>query len=190
MTEVETHANSTDFRRSSEGTSWAPKTVGITAGFSKDDLWHNFETILAHRPPGTSVTVDLTNDLRLLPASLLMALGFCAFRSISDTNSGTGVRNHRNGQLRRGGARRGRLASSTGRSTPSGALPTSGSAWTAARTSAPPPRLDLTAMFQLRGWAQGVSEWKRTGRSDGLMEHVNAVLGLGPVLKLREPDAQ
>ena len=132
---------------------WPLRFVRIHDGKDQGELWGNFQLILDAIPAGSRVTVDLTNGFRSLPASMLMALGFVE-------------------ELKQVSVERVLY----------GAFEVLGTAaqvkqWKGeGRAVEPAPVFDLTEMFKLRGWAQGVSEWRRTGQSEGLTRRVEDIV--------------
>jgi hypothetical protein len=146
---------------------FACEFVTIPEGRSEEELWTVFNTLAAALGVGSLVHFDLTHGYRSLPATAVMALGFLrhanglvveglyygAFESLlnrDDLPEAPGRRFKNPGELDTWQKESGR--------------------------SLRAPIFDLTAMFDLPAWSEGLAEWNRTGRADGLVERTGPYL--------------
>ncbi len=146
---------------------FACEFVPIPEGRSEDELWMVFNEVARALGVGSRVHFDLTHGYRSLPATAVMALGFLrhanglvveglhygAFESLFNRDDLPEVPGRRFKNSREIES----WQNESGRSLRA-------------------PIFDLTPMFDLPAWSEGLAEWSRTGRADGLVERTGPYL--------------
>ena len=153
-------------------------TIDILDGRDEQELWTIFSSIGEALTGSERVVVDLTHGFRSLPVTAILALSF--FRHVLDLKQ---VQVYYGAAEVLGDAKTLRELADNH---PAFHAKVYGSAETPAPqplqklrdwTPCPldedcmiAPIFDLTPMFEVPAWAEALTEWKRTGRSEGLVE--------------------
>jgi hypothetical protein len=146
---------------------FACEFVPIPEGRSEDELWAVFNKLATALGVGSLVHFDLTHGYRSLPATAVMALGFLRHANgivVEGLHYGAFESLLNRDDLPEAPGRRFKRAEELG-------------AWQKeSGRSLRAPIFDLTAMFDLPAWSEGLAEWNRTGRADGLVERTRPYL--------------